>query len=247
MCGLCQVRGGNLDIVADELKTGTDARTKARGSGNSMQKRVEPDAVKRRLKFDYMSSRTDPVAKNLEILTALISRLQRPQISIHDLLQEAADLIQRQFKLRFVMIGVKSKDDGLYRYEVMSGMRPEAWAGQKVRVYRLADFVTYDNYKAGEISKITRVYLEEENPLGKNDEVVVNRPALLKSLRQADDSTLEADFVDALIYGPGEELLGWIEYGGTFAGKFPDAIVMRNIEAIASVLAAAITIQSRNE
>ncbi|OGS42215.1 MAG: hypothetical protein A3K67_02435 [Euryarchaeota archaeon RBG_16_62_10] len=208
---------------------------------------VDPEAVKRRLRFDYMSARTDPASKNLEGLSALLSYLQRPQIPVHDLIQEAADYIQRQFRLRFVMIGLKSRSDGLYRYEVESGMRPEAWQGQRVRVYRLSDFTRTDNYKSGDVSRLTKVYLEEENPLGKNDVVVVNRPVLLESPRKSDDSTLEADFIDTLIYGPGDELLGWIEYGGTFAGKFPDPMTIRHIEVIASILAGAIVVQGRRE
>jgi hypothetical protein len=63
--------------------------------------------------------------------------------------------------------------------------------------------------------------------------------------RRTEDETLEADFIDTLILGPSDALLGWIEYGGTLTSKFPDPSVIRYIEVISSVLAAAITVNSR--
>ena len=205
---------------------------------------VGTDAVKRRLKFDYLKVKNDPLSKDLEIFTVLLAHFHRPQIIIHDMIHEAAALIQKQLRFRWCMIGLRDPVDMLYRYEVMAGMRSEAWTMQRAKVYKLADFdLNAANYRAGEISRLTRVYLEEENVLLKHDEGVVNRPALLRAKRKAEDEMLEADFVDTLILGPGDDLLGWIEYSGTIAGKFPDALTIRQIETVSAVLGAAIVLQ----
>jgi len=120
-------------------------------------------------------------------------------------------------------------------------MRPDAWASQKSRKYKKEDFnLRTDSYNAAEISKLSRVYLEEENPLGTTDITVLNRPVLFGGKRKADDDALEADFIDTLILGPDDDLLGWIEYSGTVTGKFPDALTVKNIEVIAGLLSIAL-------
>jgi len=197
---------------------------------------VDAESVKRKLRFDYLKVRNEPPSKVLDVFSAVLAHYYRPNIVVHDLIQDAANQIQRGLRLRWVMIGLKSELDGLYRYEVHSGMRPDAWANQKSRAYKLETFDTYGDYKAGEISKLTRVYLEEENPLDKASEGVANRPILLGSRRKNEMETLEADFIDTLIYGPNNDLLGWIEYSGTVTGHFPEAMTIRNIEIVAGIL-----------
>jgi hypothetical protein len=211
----------------------------------SMQESVGVEAVKRKLKFDYLKIRNDPSSRNLEILSTLLSNFQRPQLAIHDLIQEAATLIQKQFRFRWTMIGLKSQSDGIYRYEVQVGMRVESWARQKTNLYKLEDFDMKGRHKAGEISKLTRFYPEEENPIFDEDRETVNRPILLRAKRKTEDEALEADFIDTLILGPGDELMGWIEYSGTVAGKLPDMMAVRYIEVIAGILGAAMTVQAR--
>jgi len=202
------------------------------------------ESVKRRLRFDYLGARSDPTSRVLDGYVSILAHLQRQPMSLRDMMQDTANWIHRQFRLRWCMIGLRGAD-GVYKYEVEAGMRPEAWAKQKVKLYKNSDFdPSAQNYKAGEISKLSRVYLEEENQLPKEDEGVVNRPALLKGRRKSDDETLEADFIDTLILGPGNELLGWIEYSGTLTGKFPDPMTIRFIEGISAILASAITSQS---
>lgn len=210
-----------------------------------MQGSVDIEAVKRRLKFDYVKTRNDPSSRILETFSTLLANFQRPQMAIHDLMQEAANLIQKQFRFRWTMIGLKSQSDELYRYEVQVDMRAESWARQKAKVYKINDFDMKGNYKAGEISKLSRFYPEEENPLFKEDEEVTNRPILLRTKRKIEDEALEADFIDTLILGPRDELMGWVEYGGTVAGKLPDIMTIRYIEVIACILGAAMTAQAR--
>ena len=206
-----------------------------------MAQPISVDSVKRKLKFDYLKIKNDPESKNLEVFSHLLVHFLRPQLSISEMMHDTAITLQKQFRLRWVMIGLRDRADGKYRYMFMSGMRDEAWAKQKTKSYKLEDFAPNSNgYKAGEMSNLTRAYLEEENPLFNEDVNVVNRPAMLRAKRKTEDETLEADFVDTLIIGPNSELYGWIEYSGTVTGKFPDPLTIRHIEVVASILAAAI-------
>lgn len=208
---------------------------------------IDSETVKRRLRFDYVRVKNEPGSRAVDGITSLMAHFHKPQMDIVHVIQEASDIIQRQFKLKWVMIGIKGKNDGLFRYTVMTSMRPDVWERQKKRIYRLEDFeASCDTYKFGEISDLTRVYLQEENPLYSEDEKkLVQRPALLGSKRMSSSETLEADFIDTLIYGPGRNLLGWIEYSGTVANEFPQSVVIRQIEGYAAVLSAALAIHMR--
>ncbi len=207
-----------------------------------MATNVNADSVKRHLKFDYLKVKNEHGSKSLEMFTNLLVHFSKPDISVMEIIQEASMLVQKQFRLRWCMVGLR-ESDGWYRYIVMTGMREDAWLRQKLKQYKLSDFeVNAKNYKAGEVSRLTRVYLEEDNQLGKEDEGVVNRPALLHLSRKAEDDVLEADFIDTLIMGPGDELLGWIEYSGTVTGKMPDAMTIRHIEIVSQILSAAILV-----
>lgn len=204
---------------------------------------VTPDSVKRRLRLEYVKIKNEPPSRTLEGMIGLLSHFQKPRLLIPDLMQDTVAYIQKSFRLRWVMIGLRTPADDLYRYEYQIGMRDEAWQRQRSRTYKRTEFDVCDRYKFGDISRLTRAYLEEDNPLFGTDEQVANRPALLRIKRRADDETLEADFIDTLILGPNDMLLGWIEYSGLLMGKFPDAMVMRHIEVVASILGAALTTQ----
>jgi hypothetical protein len=207
---------------------------------------ITANHVEMNLKMAYIKTRRDHNSRVLEGFVTLLDHFQKNHFVLAALLQEAADLIRSMFSLRYVMIGLKGQD-GKYRYECMSGMRDDSWAAHKKKVYTLESFSTTVPgwYSAGVISSLTRIYLEEKNPLGPGYETSVNRPALLSMERTSVDTCLEADFFNTLIRGPRGELLGWVEYPGTVGNKMPDAGVIRNVEVVASILAAAITSQER--
>jgi len=209
---------------------------------------VTPGRVEANLKMAYIRTKRSHDSRVLEGFVTLLGHFQKDNMSLTVLLQEAADLVKNLFALRYVMIGLKGRN-GVYRYECMSGMRADSWAAHRTKEYTLESFSTTVPgwYRAEVISSLTRVYLEEKNPLGPGYETSVNRPALLSMKRSSVESSLEADFFNTLIKGSRDELLGWIEYPGTIGGKLPDATVIRSVEVVASILAAAITSQDRKK
>ncbi len=206
---------------------------------------VDKDIVKRGLRTSYLGARSDPSTRLIDGYAALLERFHRRPIVIHDLLQDSANFIHRQFRLRWVMIGLRSPD-GLYRYEAQAGMRPEVWEKQRARTYTREDFapVVEGVFNAGEVSRLTKVYLEEDNPLAEEDLVKINRPVLLKGKRRTQEDALEGDFLDTLILGTDNTLFGWIDYSGTVTGKFPDAMTIRWVELLSAILASAIACES---
>jgi hypothetical protein len=208
---------------------------------------TSPDEVRRKMKLDYVKTKLDPANRAFEGLQTLICQMMKPKLNARDYLQDCANFIQKHFGLRWVTIGLRNPADNIFRYELHSGVRPEAWAIFRQKAYKLDAFTTFSDYKAEEISRLSRVYLEEENPLNGLDQQATNRPALLSMRRRSADTSLEADFVDTLIVGPDEELLGWIEYSGTVSGKLPDSMTIRCVEIVSCVLSFLLTSKTRRQ
>ncbi len=210
-------------------------------------KGVDKELVKRGLRTNYLGARSDPSTRLIDGYSAMLERFHRRPIVIHDMLQDAANFVQRQFRLRWVMIGLRNPD-GKYRYEAEAGMRQEVWEKQRARTYTREDFapVVEGFFNAGEISRLTKVYLEEDNPLAEEDMAKINRPVLLKGKRRTQEDALEGDFIDTLILGVDNTLLGWIDYSGTVTGKFPDAMIIRWVELLSAILASAIASQEQS-
>jgi hypothetical protein len=205
---------------------------------------LDPETVKRDFMISYLGARSDQSSRLIDGFVSLLTQFQKQPLGVNSLIQETVNFIKRQFRLRWVMIGLRNQISGVCKYEVESGMRPDVWKWQKQRTYKIEDFALTKPgwYNASEVSRLTRIYLEEENPLGEDDvEKLVNRPIMMKATRQSKDDALETDFIDTLILTADNDLLGWIEYGGTIAGKFPDPMAIRWIELIATTLATVIT------
>lgn len=203
---------------------------------------VDKESVKRKLKFDYLRVKNHPDSKAIDGMAELLSCMFTPHMPTHEIIQKAANIIHHQYRLRWVMIGLRDPLDGMYKYQVHSGMRPDAWENQRAKIYTAEDFnlVVPGKYAASEISRLSRVYLEEDNPLGQEALGTVNRPVLLGARRKSDSDALEADFIDTLIIGPGNDFLGWIEYSGTVTGTYPDPMTIRHIELYSTILAVAL-------
>ncbi len=81
-----------------------------------MSQTVNPEDVKRKLRFDYMKARNETNFKSLDVFTSLLAHFEKPRISLREMAQEATQGIHKQYRLRWVSIGLKSGTDGKYRY-----------------------------------------------------------------------------------------------------------------------------------
>ncbi len=201
---------------------------------------VKPDVIKRRMWLDYQYACTNPAGERIDCVHHLIDDLADPKLDMHAFLQETADTIRNKIGVKEVTIGLKSATDGKYRYEVMSGLHEDNWDAHKQLEYGFEEFFSQDIYKFMQISKYTRLYLAEDNPYDKDEEGTFHRDLMLQSARKSLDDTIEGDYIDVLILGKGEELLGWIEISGMQNGKFPDAQTLKCIELLATVIGVAL-------
>jgi hypothetical protein len=155
------------------------------------------------------------------------------------MMEEAAALIQKQFSIREVAIGLRSPADGFYRYEVLLGFRSDAEAALRRLAYSESDFWNDDTYKCTSISKLTRLFLAEDNPYTDGEKNSYSRPFMLGFKRSSPDESVEGDYFNVVIPGASGEAIGWIEFSGTRSGRIPDAMTIRWVEAIATVIGSA--------
>jgi len=201
---------------------------------------VNPELIKRRMWLDYQYASGNP-SNAVDCIHNLINELKDPNLDMHKFLQDAADTICTRLCIKEVTIGLKSHQDGLFRYEVMAGLDDSEWEAHKRLAYTLDQFDNPEYYKFKEISKYTRLYLAEDNPYGIGEEETYSRPLMLLSARKSLEDTIEGDYLDTYILGKDDELLGWLEISGMNNDKFPDVQTIKAVELLASVIGIALT------
>lgn len=228
-------------VFGTELQLGNSSvRQKATKPADE---RASPDDAYRKMKLDYLYATKSEANAPIETAHRLACLIRKSNLSITELLQETANMIKRQLMMREVSIGIRG-DDGRFRYLVMAGLREEAWAAHKALSYTRAELTDAGIYKGRYISEDTVLYLAEDSPYKPDEAETYNRPLFLRSVRKSPDEYLEGDYVDVWIRGTDDEIIGWIEFTSTIKGKLPDAVTIKGIEIMASMLGDVLTHRS---
>jgi len=228
---LCQACGARLDQGKG------DERAKG---GLGRRPGISHEDVARKLKLDYIGAIRDHADRNLDSIQDLLEEVARPRGDAKDLLDGIAKLIYKQFHIREVAIGLKSPD-GLYRYVTMHGMRANIWAEHRDLAYSYDSFFDNARYKGTVISDYTKLLLAEDNPYDEEEKGTYSEHLMRASARKALDDSIEGDYLDILIYGAGNELLGWIEISGTWEDKIPSTRTIRSLEIVANITGMALS------
>lgn len=196
--------------------------------------------ISRKWRMDYTFTSADLTSRGLDVLDKLCSHLCTPPADVRAICEDAAILIVKQFGMRDATVGLKSAKDGLFRYEVVVGMKKETEDALRKLAYTVDDFLSDKKYKGTTISKYTRLYLTEDSPYAETEKDTYSHPVLLSSRRRSLTESVEGDYVDIHILGENDELLGWIEISSTRTGNLPDIPTIRWVEMIARILAIAL-------
>jgi len=203
--------------------------------------------IARKWKFEYAFGPPDQTSRGLEVISGLMSHIEKPHIDLRGLLNDAATMISKQFGIREVTIGLRDKNDGLFRYVAIVGVRKEAEAALRRLTYTLDDFRPDGRYKGTALGKHSSLFLSEDNPYLVGEENTYSHPVLLGSRRKSLTDSLEGDYIDIMIFGKSDEAVGWIEIAGTRAGKIPDIATIRWMEVISRLIGTAIVCKGYRE
>jgi hypothetical protein len=187
----------------------------------------------------YVETTYYPVPKDQQekIIDSLLSLLElagERRQPLRDILEQACRTMFRLFGFREISIGLKSREDFLYRYEVLFGYRRDVIDNMRKMKYTFEDMVSQEKFphiKMGKLSELNPVEGLPEWERG-----LFSRPSQLEVKREIQTEFLEGDYIDVWIHGNNGDLVGWIELSNPLDGKLPERATVRWIELIASIL-----------
>ncbi len=193
----------------------------------------------RLLKDRYSQVPRDENEKIMDAIQKLLQGTRQTHISSQTFLSEVGRLIHRLFDFKEIAIGLRSKKDGLYRYEVLTGFIGDAVKARKNLAYTKEEMqVGTGSYPEGvAVSKATEFMLVEMRPYRPEEVGTFNRPTQLAKERTSIEDLLDGDYIDVYFYGRNDEILGWMELSGTRTGKMPSRATIKWLELISSVVA----------
>jgi len=202
---------------------------------------ISPVEVARTYKSEYSRATNDQTDRSIECIQELSERVIEQKGGHRELCESALKLIFRQFHIREASIALRSASDGRYRYFAMQGMRTNVWQVHLELSYPREDLFNSKKYKCTVISRYTRLFLAEDEPYDDLEKKTYSEHLMLSSVRKVYDDSIEGDYLDITIFGPEEQILGWIEISGTWDGKLPNPRTIRTIEVFANLLGLALS------
>jgi hypothetical protein len=195
--------------------------------------------IPRRMRLEYDFPSAEKSHEMLDQISRLLAHFRKSEMDLRELITDAANFIAKQFSFKAVAIGLRGSD-GIYRYEVLIGLRHEAEVALKKLTYTYEQFTDPTIYKGTMISKYTKVFLAEDNPWLDSERDTFDMPSLLGTSRKSLNDYVEGDYTNVHILGKDDEIIGWIEFSITTSRKMPDMSSIRWIEVIGQIIAAAV-------
>lgn len=202
--------------------------------------KTNPDEVARKLRLDYLYSQKDLNQKALDGIQTLMEHFQKGDFSLDLFMNDVLSLMKRRLWIREATIALLDKQERMFKYVYQTGLRKDAWDAHKALRYKPEDYINPTVYRAREISRHTSLFLAEDNPYGSGEENTFSRPAMLEARRISVDDSIEGDYFDVWIRGKDKEVVGWIEFSGTTAGKLPDTVTLKWVEMLSSIVSVAL-------
>jgi len=153
------------------------------------------------------------------------------------MLNDAARAIHRVFAFNEVTIGLRSPEDGKFRYDAIIGHTKEAEKALRSFAYTKEQMCDCKEYPGVPISKYTEFNIREfETYKIGVEEKAFNRPLALRDARPSPESMMEGDYIDIYIYAGKDDMIGWIELSNPRDERFPSRQAIRWLELYAAIL-----------
>jgi len=183
----------------------------------------------------YSSDHPAPFEDFLKKILKLINDSKAQGIDNESVLMDALDTIQSFTKFKGCTLGLKDPD-GLYRFKAMVGFRDEAMAARREIAFTNEDMKDIFSYRPINICRFSQLHISERKPYKPGMENTYNNPEMLDSPRTHPDDMIEGDYVEIVIRGKAQEIIGWLELSGTSDGKLPSRETVLQMEFFSSCL-----------
>ena len=186
----------------------------------------------------FIESTYSPIPKDdqekiVDNILTLIEMGHDKKQPLRSTLDFAAKMIFKLFDFHEIGIGLKNRNDGLYRYEILFGYRKEVEENFRKMKYNHEDMVSNERFpfiKMGRLSELDPV-----EGLPEWEKELFNRPYQLTVQRKSPDEFHEGDYIDVWMYSHNKEIIGWFELSGPMNDKLPPRSHMRWIELIVAI------------
>ena len=168
----------------------------------------------------YTSGSPDHFESFLRGIMKFLNDSKSPDKDIQFKLISALLTIQSFTKFKELTLGLKDPD-GLYRFKAMIGFRDEAIASRKEIVYTNEDMKDIFSYRPINICRFSQFHISERKPFKPGMENTYNKPELLEMQRRHPDDMIEGDYLEIIIHGKAQSIIGWLELSGTCDQKLP--------------------------
>lgn len=183
----------------------------------------------------------DQNEKVMDAIQKLLSDARDPSLPLKAFLNETGRLIHRLFDFKEIAIGIRSKKDDLFRYEVLIGFSSDAESARKKLTYTQDEMINSNKYPNGiMITKKTEFMIVELQSYITGEEITFNRPNQLMKERSSIEDIIDGDYIEVYFFGRKNEVIGYIELSGTRSGKMPSRSTMRWLELMSSIIASVI-------
>jgi len=187
--------------------------------------------LRRHLESKYPLVPKNEDERTVQTLSDLMAIGTDPRQPIETFFDRTMRFIFRQFGFTEVAIGLKERNENVWRYKSVFGFKKEVEAELLKTRYDHDDMYSqnrYPNIKTGRLSELNVAEGLPEVENGKYD-----RPFRWRGERMTFDDFLPGDFLDFWMLDEKKEIIGWIEVSGPVDKKQPSKTTVRWMELLA--------------
>jgi len=171
---------------------------------------------------------SERIAMNFVDLVSLGSDRRQPLKVFFD---QVMRFIFRQFGFSEIAIGLKDRNEEVWRYETAFGFTKEVEAKLFRTRYDRSDMYSQERFPNIKIGRVSELNVAEGLPEEETDKY--DRPYRWHTKRQSPEEFLPGDFIDSWMLDEKKEIIGWIEVSGPKDRKQPPRSTVRWIELLA--------------
>ncbi len=154
-----------------------------------------------------------------------------PRQPIETFFDRTMRFIFRQFGFTEVAIGIKERNENVWRYKSVFGFKKEVEAELLRTRYDHDDMYSQDRYPNIKTGRLSELNVAEGLPEVENGKY--DRPFRWRGERTTFDDFLPGDFLDFWMLDEKREIIGWIEVSGPIDKKQPSKTTVRWMELLA--------------
>lgn len=198
-----------------------------------MSSETVPESLRRCLESEYPLIPKGEDERTVQTLIDLMAMGTDRTQPLKTFFDHVLKFVFRQFGFTEVAIGLKERDEDVWRYESVFGFKKEVEAELLKKRYDRDDMYSqarFPNVKTGKLSE-----LNVAEALPEVETSLYDRPFYWRGKRMTYDDSVPGDFFDFWMLDEKKEIIGWLEVSGPVDRKLPSKATVRWLELFAGL------------